>query len=57
MINNNNVSVFNFSFGSSCKETVTSPGFSYRIAQRAREVRSTTLNSDSSNLSTAYKLE
>ncbi|XP_050531788.1 uncharacterized protein LOC126900250 [Daktulosphaira vitifoliae] len=30
---------------------VTSPGFSYRIAQKAREMRSTTPTSDISNLS------
>ncbi|XP_025412323.1 nuclear pore complex protein Nup153-like isoform X3 [Sipha flava] len=42
---------------SSCKETVTSPGFSYRIVQRAREMRSTTPNMDLSNLSTPFTLE
>ncbi|XP_050533028.1 probable serine/threonine-protein kinase DDB_G0282963 [Daktulosphaira vitifoliae] len=36
---------------------VTSPGFSYRIAQRAREMRSTTPTSDISNLSVSYASE
>ncbi|KAF0768367.1 nucleoporin NUP1 isoform X3 [Aphis craccivora] len=47
----------NGSLRSNCKETVTSPGFSYRIAQKAREMRSTTPNTDVSNLSTSYTLE
>ncbi|XP_026813652.1 nucleoporin NUP1 isoform X2 [Rhopalosiphum maidis] len=42
---------------SDCKETVTSPGFSFRIAQKAREMRSTTPNTDVSNLSTSYTLD
>lgn len=46
-----------FTFRSNCKETVTSPGFSFRIAQKAREMRSTTPNTDVSNLSTSYTLE
>ncbi|XP_022179829.1 nucleoporin NUP1 isoform X2 [Myzus persicae] len=45
------------SLRSNCKETVTSPGFSFRIAQKAREMRSTTPNTDVSNLSTSYTLE
>ncbi|KAL4097068.1 hypothetical protein QTP88_021904 [Uroleucon formosanum] len=45
------------SLRSNCKETVTSPGFSFRIAQKAREMRSTTPNMDVSNLSTSYTLE
>ncbi|CAH1715093.1 unnamed protein product [Aphis gossypii] len=47
----------NGSLRSNCKETVTSPGFSFRIAQKAREMRSTTPNTDVSNLSTSYTLE
>lgn len=45
------------SLRSNCKETVTSPGFSFRIAQKAREMMSTTPNIDISTLSTSYTLE
>lgn len=44
-------------FRSSYKETVTSPGFSFRIAQRAREMRPTTPSTDVSNVSSSYTLE
>ncbi|XP_050547455.1 nuclear pore complex protein Nup153-like isoform X12 [Daktulosphaira vitifoliae] len=44
----------NTPFRPNCIAEVTSPGFSYRIAQRAREMRSTTPNSDISNLSVSY---
>lgn len=49
--------LFNFVFRNNCKETITSPGFSFRIAQRVRDVRPTTPNVDLSNLSTSYTLE
>lgn len=47
----------NIIFRNNTKETVTSPGFSFRIAQRARETKSTTPNMDTSNLSISYTLE
>ncbi|VVC38420.1 Hypothetical protein CINCED_3A020102 [Cinara cedri] len=36
------------------KETVSSPGFSYRITQRAHEMRSTIPNTDLSNMQTSF---
>lgn len=48
---------YNFILRSNCKETVTSPGFSFRVAQTAREMRSTSSNKDPSNLSNSYTLE
>lgn len=52
-----NLSNNKFHFRTDCKDTVTSPGFSFRIAQKAREMRSTTPNTDESSLSTSYVLE
>lgn len=49
--------MFYLIFRLNCKETVTSPGFSYRVAQKAREMRPSSPNTDDLNLSTSYTLE